>query len=101
MEAERYYPRIAPLAQVLAQVVHFARDDYNPKQSDGGMPREGEWNLGYVCSCFLAQHTLRGGEGVDTEFGFRRMKVDKDVPFEERVKLAEAAIAELGGERPE
>lgn len=91
------YPQVRPLAQVLAQLVTFARSDYDPRQAEDAMPQDVLWNISYICSCFLAQHTVLGDGGVDTEFGFASMKVDEDMSFEERIKLAEAAIEELGG----
>lgn len=87
----------ATLAETVAQVVHFARDDYRPP--DSTMPDDVVWNVSYICACFLAQHTVEGGDGVETEYPWTLLQVTTDMEYEARLKLAESAIAGLGGER--
>lgn len=86
------YPEIpiALLSDVIAQLVQFARDDYQM----GIMPQECMWNIGYIVSCMLAQHTPEGDSGVDTEIGYMGMAVDKDMPYTERLALAKALVVE-------
>lgn len=84
------------LAEILAQIVHFARDDYQ----QGVMPDESAWNAAYIAACFTAQHTLGGEEGVDTEHAYKALQVTEDVPYAARVGLAKAFILLYDGEKP-
>lgn len=79
------------LPEILAQIVEYSRDDY--RGPDSIYPTDVGWNCAYVCACFLAQHTKHGSdEGVDTESPWAGLKVMEDIPFKERVKLAEKLV---------
>jgi len=94
--ADTEYPRIprGALAIVIAQVVHFTLDDYagNP------IPEAVEWNAAYISACFIAQHTVDGHEGVETEGPWKALQTMKHIPFSERLALAERLVEEWGGE---
>lgn len=89
---------IDTLAGILAQIVHFARDDYNSQQSETEIPHEVLWNVAYTCACFTAQHTEQGGEGVDTEHAFNVLLLDKDISYAERVRCAHKLVEMFGGQ---
>lgn len=90
------YPAIGgKLADVIAQVVQFCVGDFD----DAEIPESAAYNIGYMASCFLAQHTVNGKFGVATEEAMEGMKVTVVMPYEERLKLAKAMIADLGGIR--
>lgn len=81
------------LATVIAQLVHFAHDDFGAPDSVI-LPEQCQWTVAYTVSCFIAQHTLRGEEGVDTETGWEGLKVYERMPFADRLALAEALVTE-------
>lgn len=83
------------LAQIMAQVVEFGREDY--KGSTSVIPDNIEWNIAYQAACFLAQYTVGGDDGVDTEVAYYGLEVNKDMPYEDRLKLAYKLIEEWGG----
>lgn len=85
---------ITSLAQILAQIVHFGQDDYQQKTA---IPEDTAWNLAYTCSCFLAQHTPRGQEGVDTEAAYVGLKATERMPYADRLALATALVAQWSG----
>ena len=79
------------LAEVIAQVVHFSMDDFSGS-SDNEYPEQVAWNVSYQVACFLAQHTLHGGNGVETDVAMDLLQVGKFMPYIERVELARKAI---------
>ena len=86
------------LAEILAQIVAYMHDDYNPRQSETVIPDEVIWNCAYVCACFVAQHTVNGGEGVDTGHPYEALKItDETISYAERVMLADSLIHSYGG----
>lgn len=85
------------LPHVIAQCVHFAWNDY---ANDGPLPEDVVWTVSYQVACYLAQHTPEGEHGVDTETGLRSLKVDEDMPYAERLALAEQVVADHGGAKP-
>lgn len=92
------YGTITELAQVLAQIVHFAWDDYyDPLDAGAKLPEQTQRTVAYVCACMLAQHTVRGEEGVETEFPYDFLGIAERMPFIERLTLATQAIALCGG----
>lgn len=82
------------LAEVIAQTVHFGRDDYKGET----LPESVAFSLAYLVSCFAAQHTVEGRHGVDTETGLAGLAVEREMPYPERVELARAFVKDLGGE---
>ena len=84
------YPRLNPVANILAQIVQFSQDDYHEKS----YPDEQAWGVAYICACFLAQHTSHGNEGVDTEIPYVALKIGKRMPFDKRLKLAQKLVKE-------
>lgn len=81
------------LAYTLAALVDFAWDDYRPNAPDEIIQR----SLGYQCACFVAQHTVDGDGGVETEVGISEMATDRNVPFDTRLKMAHEFIKLFGG----
>ena len=82
------------LAHVIAQCVEFAWNDFEP---DGTPPEDVVWTVSYQVSCYLAQHTVLGEDGVATETGMECLRVYERIPYAERLRLAEKAIADHGG----
>lgn len=80
---------LSTLPAILAQVVQFAHYDY---ESDPALPEDVAWNIAYVCSCFLAQHTALGKDGVDTEAAYVGLKVSERMPYADRLALAQTAV---------
>ena len=93
-KAGRKYPAVTDLADVITQVVQFGLDDF---QGDGKVPEQAVFNISYIVSCFLAQHTVNGINGVPTEEAMEGMKLPHFMPYTERLELAKALIADLGG----
>ena len=82
------------LALVLANLVHFAWDDYRPV----GSPSEDVQRIiGYQCACFVAQYTVDGEDGVETDVGMDMMKVDTYMDKSSRVQLARRFVKAFGG----
>ena len=73
------------LAAVIAQIVHFAHDDY---EQSGFLPEEVTWNIAYVVACFTAQHATLGKDGVHTEAALVGMKIAERMSYDERLRLA-------------
>jgi hypothetical protein len=82
------------LAMVLANLVHFAWDDYLP---DGSPDENIQRTLGYQCACFVAQYTVDGESGVETEVGMDMMQVDTNMTKDARLRLARKFIKTFGG----
>lgn len=82
------------LPGILAQLVHFAHDDYLP---EGRMPPDVGWSIAYVAACFLAQHTKLGDGGVDTEVTHTGLQVGHQMSYTERLALAEELVREWEG----
>lgn len=92
----RKYPAIGgKLAHVITQVVQFGLDDFQGEQ----VPESAVFNISYIVSCFLAQHTVEGQHGVPTEDAMEGMKLPDFMPYDDRLKLATQLIADLGGIR--
>lgn len=85
------------LAEIIAQIVDFSWDDYNPIIPENVYPDNVGWNIAYVCACFLAQHTVEGHNGVDTEYAYNGLSVDSFMSYKERLKLAKKIINQMGG----
>lgn len=81
------------LAYTLAKLVDFAWDDYKPNAPDENIQR----SLGYQCACFVAQYTVDGKDGVETEVGISEMATEYNVPFADRLKMAYNFISLFGG----
>lgn len=86
------------LPDVIAQLVHFAHDNLftgdeakRPLLSD-----EVENTVAFQVACMLAQHTELGEQGVETETAATLLAVKYYVPYEARLQLARAAVAEFG-----
>ena len=83
------------LAAIIAQVVHFARDDYTGSPSmPATIPENVLWNISYVVACFLAQHTRFGEAGVEAESAYVGMEVATDMTYTARLRLAERLVRE-------
>lgn len=80
------------LAAVLAQIVHYAWDDYAGNQE---LPEVAMWTTSYICSCFLAQHTDEGEYGVETEYPLARLKIAESMSYADRLALAIEAVLEM------
>ena len=81
------------LAKVLADIVQYSRNDYFDGKSEDSYPEDTVgWNCAYVCACFLANNTKYGNNGVDTEFPFTQLQIDKSMSYESRLALAEDAV---------
>lgn len=95
------YPKIpkGSLAPLLAQIIHFSRDDYSFGEVDDDCPEDVVRNASYICACFLAQHTRLGDEGVDTECPYVSLRAGISMPFDERLRLAEKLVKSFGGQR--
>lgn len=94
----------AKLAEVIAQIAHFAVD--NERQQLPGTTRVGliwmklkephrkneAWKFlssaAYIIACFIAQNTKRGHLGVDMGVPFERLEMWRLMPLRERFKLA-------------
>lgn len=88
------YP-LAGLATIIAQIVHFSRDDYTGSPTmPASISQDVLWNIAYVVACFLAQHTRKGDVGVDTETAYVGMEVTADMPYSARLALAERLVRE-------
>jgi hypothetical protein len=87
--------KIDTLADIIAQLVQFARDDYQ----NGVFPEAVADNCAYVVACFVAQHTADGDAGVESREAFDALAVDRDMPFSERAALAHSFITSYGGEK--
>ena len=88
------YPMVTNLADVIAQVVQFGLDDF---QGEDEVPESAVFNISYIVSCFLAQHTVEGRNGVGTEEAMEGMNVSEHMTYAERVELATKLIADFGG----
>lgn len=84
------------LAAIIAQIVHFAHDDYTGNDSVV-LPESNAWSIAYVVACFVAQHTVNGDDGVDTEYPWKTMKITERMPYDDRLVLACEVIAAFGG----
>lgn len=87
------------LAEILAQIVQFSQNLYQPIQSDTVYPEDVAENCAYTCACFIAQHTQHGNEGVELEVAYRGLKVNEWLSYSERVLLAQDIIRKYGGEK--
>lgn len=87
------YPAIRDLPEVLAQIVHFSRNDY----ISGMYPEDVGWNAAYTCACFLAQHTRFGVEGCDTEGVYEGLNVMAEMPFDTRLAIARELVDAWNG----
>lgn len=89
------YPTIANLDHVIAQTVQFATNDYD---SDNVLPENVAFNIAFTVSCFLAQHTVHGHNGVTTDEALDGLQVTTiHMPYEYRLALAQRMIEEYGG----
>lgn len=80
------------LTEVLAQIVEYATDDFRGSEPYK-MSEDVVWSTGYVCSCFIAQHTTIGhDEGVDTETSVVGLKIGEDINFQDRLKFAKSLV---------
>ena len=84
---------IASLAEILAQIVQFSRDNFTGV--DSIYPEDVKYDCGYICACFLAQHTPNGNQGVETEAAIKLLKIDDALSYSDRLKLARKAIKEF------
>lgn len=91
-----YYSPVRGLAAVIAQLVHFHLSDFQPKDD---IPDFMTGNVSYICACFLAQHTVHGCDGVETDTARELLQVEKRMPYLRRLRLAEGAVNLLGGEK--
>ena len=84
------------LAAIIAQIVHFAHDDYSGNDSVV-LPEPNAWSIAYVVACFVANHTVDGDQGVDTGEPWEVLKVAERMTYDERLVLACELIATYGG----
>lgn len=84
-------------AEIMAQIVQFSYSDYYDGVHKTTLPYEVRWNVAFIIACFLAQHTVQGGDGVDPEIGYDGMQVDVHLSYGERVDLAKKLIEDFGG----
>ena len=82
------------LALILAQIVNFGWSNYTP---DGKPDQYLQENIGYQCACFVAQHTVEGDVGVETDEAMQLMRVDKPMNEGQRFELAMKFIRMYGG----
>ncbi len=91
-EPRRY--SLDTLAEILAQIVQFAQDDYQD-QPGGPLPADIAWNVAYTCACFLAQHAAARPVSVETAVAYEGLEVARAMPYAERVALAAQLIGTI------
>lgn len=89
---------VSTLGEIVAQIVHFAHDDYSGEDSVV-LPKDIQWSTAYVVACFLAQHTVNGHNGVDTAWVHTSLYIDVRLSYPARVIHANKLITELGGSK--
>lgn len=85
------------LAETLAQIVHFAHDDYSEESGSVVLPEPARWTVAYIVACFTAQHTINGDNGVGTEEGLKGLCVDQRMTYAQRLEKAREHVATWGG----
>lgn len=80
------------LAQIIAQICEYMHDDYRDNP-DSVLDENIIWNTAYICSCFIAQHTVDGHAGVNTDHTLNGLKIAQDIDYWERLDLVNQYIA--------
>lgn len=81
------------LPEILAQIVHFAWDNYYAGDPDTvNLPDDVMWIVAHQCACFLAQYTAQGSSGVEPDITYMALKCNLYMPYEERLELAQSLV---------
>lgn len=86
------------LPALLAQLVHFAWEDYYGC-IDNIPPESSIWTVAYQCACMLAQYTHGGENGVDTESAYKGLRVYEEMSYDDRLTLANKLVEEFDGSK--
>ena len=87
---------VSTLGEIVAQIVHFAHDDYSGEDSVI-LPLDMQWSIAYVAACFLAQHTVDGHNGVETDWVHTCLRLNTRLSYSARLAHANKLVTELGG----
>lgn len=80
------------LAHILAHIITYSRAD---GIDDPRTQVDAEWHCAFICSCFLAQNTRLGQDGVSTETAFDALNIETDMSYDERLELVRSVIKEF------
>ena len=84
--------KLDSLAAIMAQVVHFAWDDYGPYDE---LPEPNLRTVAYQIACFAAQHTTEGQHGVESEEALLGLRIRENISYEDRLAAATKFVATL------